>query len=1012
MHRRSFVSLALLVALVPLAAPNALAARAAAQAAASAPGTALDGALRWRPIGPFRGGRTVAVSGVPGRPHEFYIAAVDGGIFKSEDTGRTWRPIFDDQPNASIGALAVAPSAPDTVYAGSGEGLQRPDLSVGDGMYKTTDGGAHWAHLGLRDGQQIAKIAVDPHDANRLFVAVLGHPYGPNAERGVYRSTDGGATFRRVLFTDVNAGAFDVALDPHDARTVYATLWAARQSPWETAAGDSFQLARSGSGIYKSTDGGDTWKRLEGGLPTVADGIGRCAVAVAPSDSRRLYAAVDADKRGGIYRSDDAGASWRLTNASERVAERGDDLATVGVDPSNADVVYETNTTTYRSTDGGTTFQALRGAPGGDDYHSIWIAPGDPRTILLGSDQGAIISVDGGATWSSWYNQPTAQFYHVIADDRFPYRLYGGQQESGSAEVLSRGNDGAVTFRDWHPVGAEEYGYVAPDPLHPWLIYGGKVTRYDERSGQTREVGPVLNWRRDAHYRFRRTAPLAFSPADKHTLYLGANVLFASGDGGEHWRSVSPDLTRANPPTPPNLGAFAAIDEAKAPHRGVIYALGLSPRDAKVIWAGTDDGLVWRTADGGTHWANVTPPGVGAWAKISIIDASPFDARSAYVAVNRFRLDEQRPQLFRTHDGGKTWTEIDRGIDAAPTNVVRADPKRPGLLYAGTERGVWYSLDDGGSWSSLRLNLPATSVRDLVVHGDDLAIATHGRGFWILDDVTPLRDAAALASSAPALLPPPLAIRVRRDENTDTPLPPDEPFFANGPTGAIVDYVLPRDAQRVVLTFADRRGTVVRRITSDPQQQPTPLAALDVPPWWIAPPRQAAASAGLHRVVWDLRTERPRAFDYGPTIAAIPHDTPLEPEGALVPPGTYAVTLDAAGTRASATVVVREDPRVVASGSALEAQYALARTLLLAADRAHDAAAASHDPARSRALRRANAALLSVFGTIESADAAPTAAQRAFARTALAQAESLLGRQTAGGPRDKEPRGAGGTTQP
>ncbi|HZO92440.1 MAG TPA: hypothetical protein VFB22_01630 [Candidatus Baltobacteraceae bacterium] len=983
MRRRPLLTLALVVALAPLAAP----------AASPPPATALGGALRWRPIGPFRGGRTVAVSGVPGRPHEYYVAAVDGGIFKTEDTGRTWTPIFDDQPNASIGALAVAPSAPDTVYAGSGEGLQRPDLSVGDGIYKTTDGGAHWTHLGLRDGQQIAKIVVDPHDANRLFVAVLGHPYGPNAERGVYRSNDGGATFQRVLFTDVDAGAFDVALDPSDSRVVYATLWAARQSPWETTAGDSFELPQAGSGIYKSTDGGDTWKRLEGGLPTVADGIGRCAIAVAPSDPRRLYAAVDATKNGGVYRSDDAGATWRLGNDTERVAERGDDLASVGVDPKNPDVVYETNTTTYRSSDGAKTFQALRGAPGGDDYHSVWIAPDDPRTIVLGSDQGAVISVDGGATWSSWYNQPTAQFYHVIADDRFPYRLYGGQQESGSAEVLSRGNDGAITFRDWHPVGEEEYGYVAPDPLHPWLIYGGKVTRYDERSGQVREVGPVVSWRGNPQYRFRRTAPLAFSPADERTLYLGANVLFATTDGGERWRIVSPDLTRPDPATPKNLGAFAATAAAKRPHRGVIYALGLSPRDAKTIWAGTDDGLVWRTSDGGAHWSNVTPPGLDAWAKISIIDASPFDARSAYVAVNRFRLDEQRPQLFRTHDGGKTWTEIDRGIEAAPTNVVRADPKRPGLLYAGTERGVWYSLDDGASWASLRLNLPATSVRDLVVHGDDVAIATHGRGFWILDDVTPLRDAATLTSRRAALLAPPLAWRVRRDTNTDTPLPPDEPFFANGPTGAFLDYVLPGTAKRVVLTIADARGNVVRTLTSDPAEEPTSLASLDVPPWWIAPPLRLDASAGLHRAVWDLRTAPPRSFFHGPTIAAIPHDTPLEPQGPLVVPGTYTVTLDADGARATQRFVVREDPRVDVSADALREQYALASTLERIADAAYDAAtraAATKAPAAID-LRRLNGAAAGLLLAIESADAAPTAVQREDARTLEARARTLLG---------------------
>jgi photosystem II stability/assembly factor-like uncharacterized protein len=957
--------------------------------------------LHWRAIGPFRGGRTVAISGVPGRPHEFYIGAVDGGVFKTTDAGRTWTPIFDDQPSASIGAIAVAPSAPDTVYAGSGESRQRPDLSVGDGMYKSTDGGAHWTHLGLRDGQQIAKIVVDPHDANLLYVAVLGHPYGPNAERGIYRSTDGGATFARVLFTDENAGGFDVALDPSDARTLYASLWAARQSPWETLGGASFELPASGSGLYKSTDGGITWKRLEGGLPTAADGVGRIAVAVARSDRMRVYAFADANENGGVYRSDDAGATWKRTNGTARVAERGDDLATVGVDPRDRDVVYVTNTSTYKSTDAGATFTALRGAPGGDDYQSIWIAPDDPRTILLGSDQGAVVSVNGGVTWSSWYNQPTAQFYHVITDDRFPYRVYGGQQESGSAEVLSRGNDGAITFRDWHPVGVEEYGYVAPDPLHPGIIYGGKVTRYDERTGQTRDVGPVVSWRSDPRYRFKRTAPLAFSPVDKRTLYLAANVVLASSDYGTTWRAISPDLTRPDPATPPNLGAFAATPAAKVPHRGVIYALGLSPRDRSVLWAGTDDGLVWRTSDGGAHWTDVTPPGVGPWAKISIIDASPFDAASAYVAVNRFRLDEQRPQLFRTHDGGKTWTEIDRGIEPAPTNVVRADPKRPGLLYAGTERGVWVSLDDGGSWSSLRLNLPATSVRDLVVHGDDVVIATHGRGFWILDDATPLRVPGLFALSHPELVPPAAAWRVRRDTNTDTPLPPDEPFAANPPDGAMLDYVLPHDAKRVTITIDAKDGADVRpgertrgvsvRVSSDDPPRTTHLEDLDVPAWWIAPQRRPATSAGAHRFVWNLRGPAPRTRQSEPTIAAIPHDTPLEPEGPIVPPGTYSVTLDADGERSTQRLVVARDPRSDATAAGLWMQFVVATRLVAEADRAYAAAAAvrTRDPKAAAALDRANAGLVRLLGAIESGDGAPTNEQLDEIRSRLGEAARL-----------------------
>ena len=969
-----------------------LAAGAAGPPAAAAPagsGTALRSVLHWRSIGPFRGGRTVAATGVPGRPHEFYIGAVNGGIFKSTDAGRTWTPVFDDQPTASIGTIAVAPSAPDTVYAGSGEGRQRPDLAVGDGIYKSTDAGAHWTHLGLRDGQQIAKIAVDPHDPSRLYVAVLGHPYGPNPERGVYRSADGGATFERVLFTDENTGAFDVAIDPADARTLYASLWSARQSPWETLGGGSFERSPTGSGLYKSTDGGTTWMRLEGGLPTQAQGIGRVAVAVAPGDPKRVYAFADAPKHGGVYRSDDAGATWAALNTTDRIAQRGNDLATVGVDPRNRDHVYVTNTSTYESTDAGKTFTALRGAPGGDDYQSIWINPDDPRIILLGSDQGAVATLNGGATWSSWYNQPTAQFYHVITDDRFPYRVYGGQQESGSAGVLSRGNDGAITMRDWHPVGTEEYGYVAPDPLHPGIIFGGKVSRWDERTGQAREVGPVVGWRSTKQYRFKRTAPLAFSPADKRTLYLGANVVLSTRDYGAHWNAISPDLTRANPATPANLGAFAATAAAQKPHRGVVYALGLSPRDRGVLWAGSDDGLVWRTADGGKHWRDVTPPGVGPWAKISIIDASPFDAASAYVAVNRIRLDEQRPQLFRTHDGGATWTAIDRGIDATPTNVIRADPQRRGLLYAGTERGVWVSFDDGGSWSSLRLNLPATSVRDLVVHGDDLVIGTHGRGFWILDDIVPLRQIEALRANAVALLAPAPAWRVPRDTNTDTPLPPDEPFASNPPSGAVVDYVLPRDAARVTLTVADARGRIVRRLSSADATTDVDPGSLEVPAWWIAPPPRLAASAGAHRFVWNLKSPAPRTFAPNATIAAIPHDTPLEPEGPTVPPGTYGVTLDADGVKRTHMLVIRQDPRAPVAQRALQSQYDLASAISRQTDAAYAAAqrVRARDAALAAKLEVANGRLAQLLGDVQSGDGAPTAVQRA----SFAQRSSALG---------------------
>jgi len=966
-----------------------LASAAPALAATTAP-PPLDGVLHWRAIGPFRGGRTVAVSGVPGRPNTFFIAAVNGGIFKTTDAGRTWTPLFDDQPTASIGALAVAPSAPDTIYAGSGEGLQRPDLSVGDGMYKSTDGGTHWTHLGLRDAQQIAKIVVDPADANRLYVAVLGHPYGPNAERGVYRSIDGGATFERVLYANVDTGAVDLALDPRDPRTLYAAMWAARQAPWEI--GGSYERPDAGSGLYKSTDGGTTWNRVEGGLPTRAQGIGRIGIAIAASDPQRVYVQADSPSAGGLYRSDDAGATWSRVNTEERIGGRGDDFSGVTADPRNRDVVWVANTSTYRSTDGGRTFVALRGAPGGDDYHTVWLSPDDPLTILLGSDQGATISVNGGASWSSWYNQSTAQMYHVTADDRFPYRVYGGQQESGSAGVLSRGNDGAVTVRDWHPAGTEEYGYSAPDPLHPGIVYGGKVTRYDERTGQSREVGPVLGWRDNPQVRFVRTAPLAFSPADPHALYLAGNVVFKTTDGGEHWKTISPDLTRPAGPAPANLGIFAQTDDAQKAHRGVVYALGLSPLDANVIWAGTDDGLVWRTADGGGHWTNVTPPGLVPWAKVSIVDASPFDRASAYVAVNRFRLDEQRPQLFRTHDGGKTWTEIDRGLDAAPTNVVRADPVRRGMLFAGTERGVWVSYDDGARWSSLRLNLPATSVRDLVVHQNDLAIATHGRGFWILDDITPLRRFETFASQRPALVTPAPAWRVARDTNTDTPLPPDEPFSANPPDGAVLDYSLPRAATRVTLNIRDERGTVLRTLSSEPPANAVDANALDVPAWWITPPVRLDAAAGAHRTVWDLRVATPRAFDPTPTIAAIPHATPVEPQGALVPPGAYSVTLEADGVQSSATLVVRQDPRAAVDPAALQAQFALARAIAASVDATYAQAerVRSQDAQLAGRFRRANGRLAQLLATVETGDGAPTAVQRAAFHSLQRDVDALV----------------------
>ncbi|MDQ2681540.1 MAG: glycoside hydrolase, partial [Candidatus Eremiobacteraeota bacterium] len=709
--------------------------------------------MHWRMIGPFRGGRTVAVSGVPSEPNVFYMASVNGGVWKSDDYGRVWKPIFDGQASGSVGAIAIAPSNPQIIYVGSGEGLRRPDLATGDGIYKSVDGGASWTHLGLRDGQQINGLAVDPRDPNRVYAAVMGHPYGPNPERGLYRSLDGGAHWTKVLSkNDSDTGAVTVTIDPNHPDIVYAALWASRNAPWHLT--QVYELGKN-DGLFKSTDGGTTWTQLHGGLPAE---VGRIGLSVSPADSNRIYAWVNTADACGIYRSSDAGATWMKTNSEERVCGRGEDFAGITADPKNADAVYAANTSTYRSTNGGKDWTAIKGAPGGDDYHTIWINPNNPNIILLGCDQGATLSVNGGATWSSWYNQPTAEFYHVITDNRFPYWVYGAQQESGSAGIASRGNDGAITSADWHPVAAEEYGYIAPDPLHPNIIFGGKLSRFDFTTGQAQDILPAEV--RGGKYRFNRTAPVIFSHRDPHTLYFAGNVVFKTRDSGHSWRIISPDLTRKHPGMPASMGNFAATDPVKGNERGVVYSLAPSYLRQNTIWAGTDDGLVWITRDGGAHWRNVTPSGVTAWSKVAQIDASHFDDSTAYVAVNRFRLDDLKPYIYRTHDGGATWQNITGGLpDDASVNTVREDPVRKGLLFAGTERTVYASFDDGSSWHSLQQNLPSTSIRDLVEHDNDLVIGTHGRSFWILDDITSLRRLAAAIPNGPTLFAPETAYR-------------------------------------------------------------------------------------------------------------------------------------------------------------------------------------------------------------------------------------------------------------
>lgn len=953
---------------------------------------ALFGELRWRMIGPYRGGRTKAAAGVPDQPNVFYIGAVNGGVWKTTDYGRTWFPIFDDQPTGSIGAIAVAPSDPKVIYVGSGEGLQRPDLSVGDGIYKSTDAGATWTHLGLRDGQQIPQIIVDPEDPDRLFVAVLGRPYGPNEERGIFRSLDGGQTFEKVLYRDEDTGGVDVVFDPSDSRTIYAVLWEARQGPWENGA---FQ--GPGSGIHKSTDGGDTWRPLTQGLPTFEEGLGRIGITVAPSDPDRLYATVAVGGQGLIYRSDDAGESWYQVSDHTRAAGRPSDFAEVKVHPTNPDVVFSGSVVAWKSVDGGHTWSAWRGAPGGDDYHRFWINPNDPDIILVAADQGAIITVNGGETFSSWYNQPTAQMYHVTTDNAFPYRVCSGQQESGSVCIASRSDHGRITYREWTPVGVEEYGYVAPDPLDPDIVYGGKVSRFNRRTGQVQNVSPRPL--RDGDYRVIRTMPVLFSPIDPTVLYFASNTLWRTTTGGQEWQQISPDLTRRSSTVPPNVGKYSRQPEARARHPGVIYTIAPSYISPDIIWAGSDDGLIHVTFNGGRTWRNATPPGLRSrpWSKVSIMDAGRHDSLTAYAAINTIRLDDMRPHIYRTRDGGRTWQHITNGIpDGGIVNVVREDPVRPGLLYAGTEQAVYFSVDDGENWQSLRLNMPATSIRDLVVKDNDLVVGTHGRSFWILDDVSPLRQIQPwMLANESHLFRPAAAWRFRWNQYTDTPLPPEEPAGENPPDGAIIDYWLASPANGpVTLEILDPQGEIVRRYSST--DQPDPIADIgNVPALWIRPTRILSGQAGLHRFVWDLHHEPPAVLSFGYPIAATPANTARTPTGTWALPGPYTVRLTVNGRVHQQPLTVKMDPRVTTSPAVWLEQLQLSRELTDALQQDYDALLAVRS-VRSQLRSVRDDASRSLRRSIDAFDERLAAAEGAGGRrTAGAASLSSLNRQLA-----------------
>lgn len=866
------------------------------------------GGLHWRLAGPFRGGRALAVTGVPGEPNHFYFGAVDGGVWESTDAGRTWKPVFDNQDIASIGSIAVAPSNPRVLYVGSGEADMRSDIAYGNGMYRSDDGGSTWKHIGLTDTRQIGAIVVDPRNADVAYVAALGHQYGPNAERGVFKTTDGGATWHKVLYKDEDTGATALAMAPGDPNTLYAALWQTRRPPWNVYPPSN----GPGSGLFKSTDAGATWTQLTNGLPQRVGRIGLTVTAAAP---RRIYANVDSTpSQGGIYRSDDGGATWTHTDGDARIWQRGWYFSGITADPHDANVVYVMDTATYRSTDGGRSFEAILGDPTGDDYHTLWIDPSDSARMILGSDQGVVVTVNGAHTWSSWYNQPTGQFYHIATDRAFPFNLYGAQQDSGAAMATTFSKYGTISQQDFKPldVGGEN-GNLAPDPRHPGLVYGDSsgeggptVTREIPATGWEQNVDPILT--HPAHvWRNTWTLPLAFSPADPKTLYFGHQNLFRSRNGGDTWQIVSPDLSRADTGTPSNLDAATLADNNGVRRHGVVYAIAPSPLRAQLVWVGTDDGYVWVTRDDARTWHNVTPPALTPWSKVGIIDASHFDPSTAYIAVDRHRIEDYAPYIYRTRDGGATWAKLVVGIPYGSfVNVVREDPAQRGLLYAGTERGVYASFDDGASWQPLQLNLPVTSIRDIAVHGDDIAIATHGRAFWVMDDVAPLRQAAAaIAAGGDYLFAPSIAYRVAPGSQEGTPLPLDEPQTDNAPVGLYVDYYL-RSAARgsVDIDILNATNQLVRHWSSARPQGSADPNSVPFTTHWIAQHPVPNASAGAHRFVWDL------------------HET--SPDGPLLPPGAYTIRLTVDGRTFARTAQVRRDPRIHATDADLRAQYALA----------------------------------------------------------------------------------------
>ncbi len=870
--------------------------------------------LQWRLIGPFRGGRVLAVTGVPGQPRTFYFGAVSGGVWKTTDAGNTWTPLFDHEPIASIGAIAVAPSDPNIVYVGTGESDPRADISYGDGMYKSLDGGKTWQHIGLAHSRHIAAIVVDPNNPNRVFAAALGHIFDANSERGVYRSLDGGKTWQRVLYVNDNTGADEVAFDPRNPHILFAAMWQVRRQPW------GFTSGGPGSGLYRSLDGGKTWQHLSG--HGFAEGtLGKIGVAIA-ANGRRVYAQVEAQK-GGLYVSNDLGRTWTLINSDQNFRQRAWYFTHIFADPVNVNTLYELNVGFFRSTDGGRTFTRMH-APHGDN-HALWIAPHHPERMIVGNDGGATVSLNHGKTWSTLDNQPTAQFYHVATDTRFPFYIYGAQQDNSSVAIASQSKWGAIGARDWYPVGGGESGYILPDPLDPRIVYAGSyfgiLTRFDLR---TAEVQDISLWPDDTDgqpaaglkYRFTWTMPLAFSPQDPHTLYFAAQYLFATQNGGMSWRRISPDLTRNDKNKQQSSGGPITQDNASAEYYDLIYTIAPSPRRAGLIWVGTDDGLIQLTRNGGKSWANVTPPSLPAWSKISLIEPSPFHAGSAYAAINRRKLGDLRPMIYKTSDFGRTWTEIVNGLPGeAVVRVVREDPKKEGLLYCGTELGVFISFDAGAHWQPLQLNLPVSPVRDLAIKDNALIAATHGRAFWALDDLSPLRQITPALAGQPAyLFTPAPALRLRIPHFA---VKPGMSLGANPPAGAVIDYYLKAAPKGdITLRILDARGRLVHAFSSRKLPPLAPIYANLFPHPTHAAHPQLPKKAGLNRFVWNLRYPRP------PAIPLAIYDEG-DPVGVMALSGAYRVELTVAGHTYTRPLAIRPDPRMQVTPQALAAQQAL-----------------------------------------------------------------------------------------